>query len=769
MNDDASTNPGLPLTAAQHGVWVAQRLAPDSPQYTCGIYYDAPAQVDRVLLARAVERAVAETEALRVRFHDDGETVRQTVDPSVTGELEYLDLSGEADPAGAARAWIDADQARPVPLTGDRLFRHTLLRLGPDRHWFHFRYHHILLDGYGQVLHCRRLLEVHTALAAGEQPPVSGFGTLREVLAEETAYLGSTRRERDGAYWRSEFADLPESTELGSALTGLGSEPTGLRSAMPELGSEPTGPRSAMPELGSGATGLAPSLPGATGRLSEDGALRVRGLAGSRWSLPVIAAMAAHTHRVTGAHDVLVRVFMAARLSPHALATPAMLVNDVPLRIPVDGSTTFAELLDRVAARLARATRHQRYPHDELRRDLSAAAHPGTLSGPSVNVLSFAAARLPFGPTEAEAHQLASGPVRDLALHAYGDPEAGDGIELTVNAHPGRFTPETAAAHRDRFLRLLTAVTERPDLPIGAVDLLDDAERERFHARNDTGHATDPRSLVELFETQDPAAEAVVLEGERLTYGELNARANRLAHALRGQGVGPESRVAVVLPRSLDQIVALWAVLKTGAAYVPVETGYPADRIAYVLADSRVALVIDEDNVRSLGDGEPDTNPGVAPRGTTPRTSSTPRAPPAAPRAPSSPTSASPTCSPGCRTSTGSPRRTGSCTRRPPGSTWRCGRCSGPSPAARPSWSPAPTAIATRPTSPDWSATSASPSSTSCPRCSARSSTSTRICPRTRCAWSAAAARHCPQGSPTASTASAARGCTTPTGPPSSR
>ncbi|MGW5120640.1 condensation domain-containing protein, partial [Streptomyces noursei] len=164
-------NTALPLTAAQHGVWVAQRLAPDSPLFTCGIYFDVPGPVDRVLLARAVEQAVAETEALRVRFRDDGATVGQTVDPSVTGELAYVDLSGETDPDGAARAWIDADQARPVPVTGDRLFQYTLLRLGAERHWFHFRYHHILLDGYGQVLHCRRLLEVYTALAAGEQPP----------------------------------------------------------------------------------------------------------------------------------------------------------------------------------------------------------------------------------------------------------------------------------------------------------------------------------------------------------------------------------------------------------------------------------------------------------------------------------------------------------------------------------------------------------------------------------------------------------------------
>ncbi|NGO44964.1 non-ribosomal peptide synthase/polyketide synthase [Streptomyces ureilyticus] len=588
---ETTPDAGLPLTAAQHGVWVAQRLDPDSPLYTCGVYFDVPGPVDRELLARAVARAVAETEALRLRFHEDfhsdvhgeGETVRQAVDPSIPGELGYVDVADAADPATAARVWIDADQTRPMRPTGDRLFAHTLLRLGPDRHWLHFRYHHILLDFYGQVLYCRRLLQIYTALAAGQEPQDSGFGTLRDVLADEDAYLGSPRRERDGAYWQGEFADLPESTELGT-----------------------------------GATGLALDLLGGAVRLPEETAWRMRGLTGSRWSVPVIAAMAAHTHRVTGAQDVLVRTFMAARLSPHALATPAMLVNDVPLRVRVDGSTTFAELLDRVAARLSEAARHQRYPHDDLRRDLTAAAHPGTLGGPSVNILSFAATRLPFGPVEAEAHQLASGPVRDLALHAYGDPEAGDGIELTLNAHPGRFTPETAAAHRDRYLRLLTTATERPDLPIGALDLLDDAERERFHHLNDTGHDTDGRLLVDLFEeraAQNPAAEAVVFEGERLTYGELNARVNRMAHALRRAGVGPESRVAVQLPRSVDLIVALWAVLKSGAAYVPVETGYPADRIAYVLADSRASFVIDEETVREPGAGEPDTDPGVAVRG----------------------------------------------------------------------------------------------------------------------------------------------------------
>ncbi|MFJ2442705.1 amino acid adenylation domain-containing protein [Streptomyces sp. NPDC087658] len=577
----SQSSTGLPLTAAQHGIWVAQRLGADAALYNCGIRFDVPGPVDRALLAEAVRRTVDETDALRVRLHDSGDTAVQYLDPSVRGELEYVDLTGEADPAAAARTRVDADQARPLSPSGGPLFGHTLLRLGPDRHWLHFRYHHILLDGYGQVLYCRRLLETYTALAAGREPAVRSFGTLAEVLAEEGAYLGSARHERDAAYWRDAFADLPDSTELGT-----------------------------------GATGLAPSLPSATARLPRETAARLAAMAGSRWSLPVIAAMAAHTHRVTGARDVLVRVFMAARLSPHALATPAMLVNDVPLRLSVDGATTFTALLDQVTARLTEASRHQRHPQDALRRDLSAAAHPGTLGGPSVNVLSFAATRLRFGPVLAEAHQLASGAIQDLALHAYGDPGASDGIEIAVNSHPGRFTPATAAVHRDRYLRLLAEATARPDLPLGALDLLDGAERERFQRRNEaTARPADPRTLLELFAAQDPDAEAVSCAGERLTYGELNARANRLAHGLLRAGVGPESRVAVRLPRSTDLIAALWAVLKTGAAYVPVETTYPAERIAYVLADSHASYVIDEDTVRTLGAGAPDTDPGVRVRG----------------------------------------------------------------------------------------------------------------------------------------------------------
>ena len=314
---------GLPLTAAQHGVWVAQQLDPTSPLFNCALYLELPS-ADH--LGEAVRRVVAETEALRVRFSPDG---TQHVDDTITGELTEITCTEDE-----ARAWMATDLATPTSLVDDALFTNVLFRVTPDRCWLYFRHHHVLLDAYSLALYTERLVTTHKALRSGAEPVPCRFGTLRHLVEAENAYLASPRHERDRDYWLGRFADSPEPTDLGA-----------------------------------GAGGLAPSLPRVTTTLSAEDAKPVRDLAG-RWSVPVIAAMAAYTHRVTGASDVVVRVLMAARQGPVAMATPGMLVNDVPVRVQVDAVTTFADLVERVSAELSRAQRHQRYPAAELRRAL---------------------------------------------------------------------------------------------------------------------------------------------------------------------------------------------------------------------------------------------------------------------------------------------------------------------------------------------------------------------------------------------------------------
>ncbi|MEO6089056.1 MAG: amino acid adenylation domain-containing protein, partial [Umezawaea sp.] len=542
----------LPLTAAQHDVWVAQQLDPASPLFNCGLYLELP---DGEHLGEAVRRVVAETEALRVRFTPDG---TQHVDDTITGGLDEVTCA-EAE----ARDRMDADLATAVSLVDGRLFAHVLFRVAPDRCLLYFRHHHVLLDAYSLALYVERLVATHEALRTGAEPAPCRFGSLSDLVESECTYRSSPRYERDRAYWLARFADAPEPTDLGA-----------------------------------GAGGLVPSMPRTTTRLSAEDAKPVRDLTG-RWSVPVIAAMAAHVHRVTGATDVVVRVLMAARQGPVAMATPGMLVNDVPVRVQVDAATTFADLVGRVSLELANAQRHQRFPAADLRRALD--VQP---LGPAVNIMPFAATSI----GDIAVHHLSSGPVRDLALDAAADPDATDGIQFTVNAHACRFTPEVVAAHLDRFVRLLKA---DPRLPIGAVDLLGHDDWERFAAWQDTAQDLPPLELVAAFEAQDPDAEALVVDDVRITYGELNKRVNRVAHALLRNGVGPEDLVAVRLPRSAELITAVWGVLKAGAVYVPIDPDVPAESATRMLADIRPAFVIDE--TATFGD-EPEHNPG-APRG----------------------------------------------------------------------------------------------------------------------------------------------------------
>ncbi|MBP2478951.1 amino acid adenylation domain-containing protein/non-ribosomal peptide synthase protein (TIGR01720 family) [Crossiella equi] len=538
----------LPLTAAQEGVWVAQRLAPESPMFSCATQLTFDTPVDVPTLRAAVADAVAETETFRVRFTVDGDRVGQWVDPEIRGELRVVDVADDE----AAAAWVAADRLRVSdPLGEEPLVEHVLLRVSPTRYWLNIRYYHLVVDGHGVYQHIMRLGALYAAHARGGEPSPSPFGSLADLVAEENAYRTSTRARRDHEYWRGEFADRPDSTELGDGPSGLATSTLEFAAELPES-------------------------------LQE-----------GRWPAAVLAGVAAHTHLLTGTPDVIVRVFMAARVTKTAKTTPGMLVNDLPVRLRVRPDMTFAELVAHAGAQLSQVGRHQRFSGDELRREL------GALNGPEINLLAFAPQFISFGEFNARFRGAVMGPVRDLTINAHW---SHDRVKLLLHGNPERFTAESVAGHRDRMLRLLTVAAESPETPLAQLPVAD-PEPAEWH----TTAEVDPRSLVELLEAQDPAADAIVSEDGVLSYGELNTRANRLAHRLIAEGAGPEVRVAVRLDRSADQVVAAWAVLKSGAVYVPVDPRYPAERVEFVLRDSGAHLEVSTVDAP----GRPRHNPGV--------------------------------------------------------------------------------------------------------------------------------------------------------------
>ncbi|WP_157596571.1 amino acid adenylation domain-containing protein, partial [Saccharomonospora saliphila] len=311
---------------------------------------------------------------------------------------------------------------------------------------------------------------------------------------------------------------------------------------------------------------------------------------------PVLMATAAlYLHAMTGREDILLGVPVSTRLGRTARAVPGMVSNVVPLPLSVTDGASLAELVEQTSARLRETMRHQRYRFEDLRRDLRLVGSEERLVGPEVNIMMFDY-DLSFGSSRGVVHNLSIGPSDDLSFVFYQRSD-GRGMQIDFDANPDLYGADELAGHQNRFLGFLRRLAATaPDAAVGTLDALGDAERDRvLHRNNDTARELPSATLTESLEraaARDPEATAVVTEESTLTYRELHERAGRLAQHLRARGIGRESVVAVAIPRSAELMVALLGILKSGAAYLPLDPDYPVERIRLLVDDARPALVL---------------------------------------------------------------------------------------------------------------------------------------------------------------------------------
>ncbi|MFH8568035.1 amino acid adenylation domain-containing protein [Streptomyces sp. NPDC017993] len=566
----------LPLTGAQAGVWYAQQVAPDSPIFRAAEYLEIHGAVDPALFEQALRQVVAEADALHIRFRDTDEGPRQEVGPLPEWRLETIDVSDAADPRQAAERWMDRDLRRRIDLTGSPLFTYALFRVSQD-HWFWYHaYHHILLDGVGASLLVRRVAHVYSALAEGTAPEPATFESVRTLLHEDFDYRASDAFQEDRAFWREQFADRPEPVALA---------PRPLRPTADFIRHSGRLPRNVQQDLTRAAERI--------------------GVARSRI---IIAAGMAYTHRMTGLTDVVLGLPVTARTGEKARKAPGMVANVLPLRVAVDSGTTVGELLERTRTALRELVPHQRYRGEELRRDLGLGNDHRRFFGPLLNVVPFDY-DLRFAGRRADAHNMSLRLIEDLAISVY-DRADGSEIRVDFDAHPDLYNIAELAAHQGRFVQFIGKVARALDEPgtfVGRLGPLDDTGLAAVGAEPVPDARPEPSSptLPALFEQQarlSPDAPAVEFEGACLSYAELDRRANRLARLLVERGVGPEDRVALLLPRSLDFVVAVLAVVKAGAAYLPLDPAYPAARIDHVLGDAAPAYVLVESGTAALAE-----------------------------------------------------------------------------------------------------------------------------------------------------------------------
>ncbi|MFE2753051.1 non-ribosomal peptide synthase/polyketide synthase [Actinosynnema sp. NPDC059335] len=561
----------VPLSFAQSRLWFLDRLEDLGAAYHLPFVLRFTGRLDVPALESALADLVRRHESLRTVFAEvDGKPHQRVLDDTRPPLAVTPTTRAALGPA------VDSVVRTRFDLTADLPVRAALFRVDADEHVLVMVVHHIAGDGWSLTPLVRDLTAAYRARADGKAPdweplPV-GYADYalwqRELLGDDDAPTSLLRGQLD--FWRRELADLPERLDLPADR-----------------------PRPAVRDYrgGTATRQLDAALHRAIGAVARDGQATV--------FMVLHAALAALLTRLGAGTDVPIGTPVAGRGEGVLDGLVGFFVNTLVLRTDTSGDPAFRDLLARVRRADLAAYAHQDVPFERLvealnpERSLShhplfqvmlAAGHPAGISA-DLGDVTVTAENTDLGAAKF-----------DLTFYVT-EHETG-GIDLALEYSTDIFDPGTAESVLDRFVRVLEAVVADPDVPLGRIDVLDAAERERV-LRGWQGPVRDvpPATLPALFEAwvrRDPSAVAVVFEGVSLTYGELDVRANRLARWLVGRGVGPGSLVALVLPRSLDLVVAVLAVVKAGGGYVPVDPAYPAERIAFVLDDAKPVVVLDD-------------------------------------------------------------------------------------------------------------------------------------------------------------------------------
>jgi amino acid adenylation domain-containing protein len=557
-----------PLSAEQRRLWYLAQLAPGHPIYTIplGVRLRGPLEVDALL--GALLDLVARHESLRTAFRESAGIPVQEVRDGSAFEPEVLDLRGEEEWAEAeANYQTDAFARHVYDLRGGQTFRALLLHEADQEYRLLLGMHHVAGDGWSAAVLLRDLGELYAARVEGREPRLAALPVRYRDWAAWQQRPDRPPPAADEAYWRAQLAGAPKALELPLD-----------RPRPPVQGWE--GAKHPFE--------LAPPLAGA-----------IRAMALRERATPyavLAAAFGLLLKRYTGERDLLLGTLLANRPRPELEAVAGFFANTLPLRLRLDGDPTAGEMVRRAHAAARGAQEHAQLPFDRIvelggaRRDFS---RPPLVQVVLAMTDSPASALALPGIVAEPLHQDSSTAVFELTLLVE---DRGDRFACTFQYSTELFDPGTIARMARHLEAALAAFAAAPGLRLSEISLAREDEVRAVEARHrSTRSAADGLTVHALVEWQvraTPDAVALVHAGEGVRYADLDSDANRIAHALRRLGVGPEARVAVCLERTPALPAALLGVLKAGGAYVPLDPAHPAARHEAVLRLSGARLVI---------------------------------------------------------------------------------------------------------------------------------------------------------------------------------
>jgi amino acid adenylation domain-containing protein len=577
LREKAAKGRRVPASFAQQRLWFLDQLEPGSASYNVSRAARMKGRLNLAALHQTLNALVARHESLRTNFGaDEGEPV-QIISPAREMEIPLIDLKGlrPEDRETEARRLAAIASKDSFNLAQDQLLRATLFQVHEQDHVLLLVMHHIISDGWSLGVLIREIGVLYEAFVNDRPSPLLPLPIqYADFALWQREWLKGDVLEEQLAYWKKQLAHAPGVIDL----------PTDR-------------PRPARQTF-NGAH-YARALP----RRLRDSLNLLSRREGVTLFMTLLAAFQTMLHRYTNQDDIVVGTPIANRTRRETEELIGFFVNTLVLRSDLSGDPTFRELLQRVKEVSLEAYAHQDLPFEKLVEELNPER---SLSHSPLFQVMFALQNAPRGPQELRELTITRLPLEsgtakfDLTFFVT---EAADELSGYLEYNTDLFEPKTVERMLGHFETLLEGIVANPDQRLSGLPLLAEAERQQLLVDWNDTKAEFPRqkSLHVLFEEQverTPDSVAVVFEGQELSYAELNTRANQLARYLGKLGVGPEAQVGIFLDRSLEMVVALLGILKASGSYLPLDTQYPRERLAFMLRDAQVPVLLTQQRLR---------------------------------------------------------------------------------------------------------------------------------------------------------------------------
>lgn len=551
------------LTKNQLLIWAGQQLQPELPLYNNSAYtFAISSEIDRAHFQKAFQTLVNSSDALRTVIEEIDGIPQQRVAANFPCEVEYLDFSSLPDSRSALQGWTSERCRIPFDFK-KRLFDSALIKISDSEFVWYLNQHQIVTDGWSIWLIFKLQSELYQRSLNGELEESVALPAFQDYLDYEREYYGSTRYLKAKAYWDEKLAAEFEPIRFYGKPPGA--RTTLVKRVPCELGRERT-----------------EKLKAIAGQqeifaLTED------------LSLFVIftALLFAYQHRISGNRSLSLGVLVHNRQSKAFKDTIGLFMQMCPLRITIEEGDTFLSLIHKVKVEIFETLRHRQYI------TANPAKHKSYDVTLDYHISSFAS----FNGAQARTALVHSGHEHDsFGLQAH-DFDLSGSLTLDFDFNRDVFDEEQRGRAIQHFLNLLDAFLEDNAQPLRRARLLSAEERNLILVEFNRTKAACPadQTVAQLFEAQArrwPDQPAVVFNGQSLTYAQLNAKANQLAHYLQSLGVTPESFVGLCVERSLEMTIGLLGILKAGGAYAPLDPAYPKERLAFMLADAQPRALV---------------------------------------------------------------------------------------------------------------------------------------------------------------------------------